>query len=129
MTIFEWCVLIGGVIGALSAAYAYVLSGRVAVKLELAAAREGHLEQEIQSMTAGSVGMGHRILALELKLSRLAEQGSSVQEGDGFAYTQAKQMFEQGADTETVASNCGFSSSEAKLMALVQKSLKQEPVI
>lgn len=85
------------------------------------------LEYKIGVATSGAAGMGNRIVALERKLHALQEKqdnhsGSGV---DQFAYSQALQMFEQGADVATVASNCGFSASEAQLMALVQQQLRK----
>ena len=69
--------------------------------------------------------MGNRIVALERKLQRLQEKQETIGGVDEFAYSQALQMFEQGADVATVASNCGFSASEAQLMALVQQQLRK----
>lgn len=84
-----------------------------------------HLEQQIGVATSGAVGMGNRIVALERKLHALQEKQENIGGADEFAYSQALQMFEQGADVATVASNCGFSASEAQLMALVQQQLRK----
>lgn len=94
---------------------------------QAAAAREQilQLEQKIGVATSGAVGMGNRIVALERKLQALQEKQENIGGVDEFAYNQALQMFEQGADVATVASNCGFSASEAQLMALVQKQLRK----
>lgn len=84
------------------------------------------LEHKIGVATSGAAGMGNRIVALERKLQALQEkQENSGSGADEFAYSQALQMFEQGADVATVASNCGFSASEAQLMALVQQQLRK----
>lgn len=82
-----------------------------------------HLEKQIAVATQGSIGLGQRLLALEAKLRSVQSKQDELSAGDTFAYGQAMQMFKQGADTATVASNCGFSSSEAELMALVQSQL------
>lgn len=94
---------------------------------QAAAARDQilQLEQKIGVATSGAVGMGNRIVALERKLQALQEKQENIGGVDEFAYNQALQMFEQGADVATVASNCGFSASEAQLMALVQKQLRK----
>lgn len=81
------------------------------------------LRKQIGVATQGAIGMGQRLLALESKLRALQVKQDEVIGGDNFAYSQAMQMFQQGADVSTVASNCGFSNSEAELMALVQKQL------
>ncbi len=94
---------------------------------QTAVAREKilQLEQKIGVATSGAVGMGNRIVALERKLHTLQEKQENIAGVDEFAYSQALQMFEQGADVATVASNCGFSASEAQLMALVQQQLRK----
>lgn len=100
---------------------------RVTSELKASRDRLASIERELNDLVRGAVGMGHRIVALEKRLQAVSSnkdgEHSSVEE---FAYSQAMQMFEQGADVATVASNCGFSSSEAQLMALVQKQLKSK---
>jgi|GEM_PF-1140663 len=91
---------------------------------EVAHQKQQYLEQQIGIATSGAIGMGHRIVALERKLQSLQDRQDNLSGTDTFAYSQALQMFEQGADVATVASNCGFSNSEAQLMALVQKQAK-----
>lgn len=81
------------------------------------------MEKQMAVVTRGGIGIGQRILTLEQKLRSLEAKQDDVNGGDNFAYSQAMQMFRQGADIATVASNCGFSNSEAELMALVQKQL------
>lgn len=83
------------------------------------------LHKQIAVTTQGGIGMGQRLLALENKLRELQAKQDEQVGGDSFAYSQAMQMFKQGADIATVASNCGFSNSEAELMALVQKQLSK----
>lgn len=94
---------------------------------QAAAAQERihQLEQKIGIATSGAIGMGNRIVALERKLQALQDKQEALGGVDEFAYSQALQMFEQGADVATVASNCGFSASEAQLMALVQQQLRK----
>lgn len=94
---------------------------------QAAAAQERihQLDQKIGVATSGAIGMGNRIVALESKLQTLQDKQEALGGVDEFAYSQALQMFEQGADVATVASNCGFSASEAQLMALVQQQLRK----
>lgn len=91
---------------------------------ESAHQKQQYLEQQIGVATSGAMGMGQRLVALERKLQALQDRQDNLTGADTFAYSQALQMFEQGADVATVASNCGFSNSEAQLMALVQKQAK-----
>lgn len=94
--------------------------------LQLTQSRQRALENDLRDALRGAVGMGHRIVALEKRLGEISStSGQEHSSVDEFAYTQAMQMLEQGADVSTVASNCGFSNSEAQLMALVQKQLKK----
>lgn len=79
------------------------------------------LEQQLGVVVKGAVGVGQRILAVEKKLQNLDANREDLQgASDGYAYTQAMRMFDQGADVEAVVSCCGLSSSEASLMALVR---------
>jgi len=83
-------------------------------------------QNQLNVAISGSMGMGQRILSLEKRLSALRSQEQSPKSSDGgdFAYSQAMQMLNQGADIDTVASHCGFSSLEAELLSLVKQ--KQE---
>lgn len=83
------------------------------------------MEKQMTLVTRGGIGIGQRLLTLEQKLRSLESKQEDANGGDHFAYNQAMQMFRQGADIATVASNCGFSNSEAELMALVQKQLAE----
>lgn len=83
------------------------------------------LEATLVTANEGAMGLGRRLVGLEQKLRNYATKQDEIGTGgDQFAYSQALQMFDQGADVATVASSCGFSNSEAQLMALVQKQLK-----
>ena len=106
---------------------AYSLWGQ-SKTLKLYEARVTRCDKEIKTLTVGALGMGQRILALEGKLNLLENDSSAATESVDYAYSQAKQMFAQGADSDTVASNCGFSSSEAELMALIHRRMEQEEV-
>lgn len=121
-----WIVAGSGLISVVCGAAALVLWRRLGALEESVAQKQQYLEQQIGIATSGAIGMGHRIVALERKLQSLQDrQDNLTGMADAFAYSQALQMFEQGADVATVASNCGFSSSEAQLMALVQKQTKK----
>lgn len=78
------------------------------------------LEKQVKLTTQGAAGLGQRILALESQLQQLQKQTDSVDASDGaVAYTQAMQLFEQGVDTDTIATSCGLSNAEASLMAML----------
>ena len=80
------------------------------------------MEKDLQLATSGAVGMGQRILALEDKVRRLSKVQQELGDAsDHYAYSQAMNLFDQGADIETVVSSCGISSSEAQLMSLIRK--------
>lgn len=80
------------------------------------------LEKQAKLAIHGAAGLGQRILALEEKLQQLQKQTEAVDASDGaVAYTQAMQLFEQGVDTDTVATSCGLSNAEANLMAMIHK--------
>lgn len=110
-------------IGCLIAAVLIYRSARVLV--DHTNAQFQQLQKQIATTTQGGIGMGQRLLSLENKLRSLQNKQEDISAGDTFTYGQAMQMFKQGADTATVASNCGLSNSEAELMALVQKQLSK----
>lgn len=112
--------LLLSVVGLAIAAMMYRKAQAVSAQRELQIVQ---LEKQIAVTTKGSIGLGQRLLALEQQLRTVLSKQEELQSGDTFAYGQAMQMLKQGADTATVASNCGFSNSEAELMALVQKQL------
>lgn len=122
-----WIVAASGVVNLVCLAVVAGLWRRMGRSQEAAIEKQQYLEQQIGVATSGAMGMGQRIVALERKLQALQDRQDNLSGTDTFAYSQALQMFEQGADVATVASNCGFSSSEAQLMALVQKQAKNSP--
>lgn len=86
------------------------------------------LEQQLAVVVKGAVGVGQRILAVEKKLQNLDANRDDLQgASEGYAYTQAMRMFDQGADVDAVVSCCGLSSSEASLMALVRSHQNPTP--
>lgn len=121
---FFWITVASGLVNLVCLVAVTALWRRLGRAEENALQKQQHLEQQIGIATSGAIGMGHRIVALERKLQALQDRQDNLTGTDNFAYSQALQMFEQGADVATVASNCGFSSSEAQLMALVQKQTK-----
>lgn len=81
-------------------------------------------KHNLSTATAGAIGMGQRIITLEKKLQTLHDAQVAVPDADGALYTQAMQLFDCGADVNTVMASCGISNSEASLMALIrQKTL------
>lgn len=84
------------------------------------------LEQRLAVATAGAVGMGRRVLALEEKLQSVRDAQENAG-GDSLMVAQAMRMFDQGANAAAVASSCGLSSSEAKLMAKIRQQLSHPP--
>jgi len=83
-------------------------------------------EQRLNTATAGAIGMGQRILVLEEKLQSLHDAAAHTPDSDSAAYTQAMQLFDCGADINTVMASCGISSSEASLMALMRQKTHQK---
>lgn len=103
------------------------LVGQARLRLDDALRRVQASEKQIKSLEAGAVGLGHRMVSMEQTLQELsADRDDMGQTGEQLAYTQAMQMFDQGADVDTVVSSCGLSHSEAQLMSLVRSHLKQK---
>jgi hypothetical protein len=80
------------------------------------------LEKQAKLSARGANGIGQRVVAVEKKLEVLKEKAEDVSDSEGaLAYTQAMQLFEQGVDTDTIATSCGLSSAEANLMATLHR--------
>lgn len=78
------------------------------------------LSKEVALLSSSTVGMGQRMIQLQVKLDELLDTQSEMNDSEAqFAYTQALRLLEQGADSNTVAANCGLSKSEIQLMQLV----------
>ncbi len=104
------------------------LYGKQRTLAEAVDQRIRNLEKQITTATAGSVGIGQRLMVLEQKLQALAaSQENQDLSSDRQSYTQAMQMLDQGADIDTVVASCGLSHSEAQLMALVRKQTAGKP--
>ncbi len=119
--IAEYNVLVfaGASIVALGAAYWGVHKCRVLQRsLE---AQLSRFEHRLQTATSGSIGMGQRIITLEGRLKVLLDAKELSPNSDSVSYTQAMQLFDCGADVDTVIANCDISSSEASLMALIRE--------
>ena len=78
------------------------------------------LESTLSVLSAGSVGMGQKMLSLEKKLSQLCKAQDEMKVSDlNFSYTQAQQLIAQGVDSDAIAANSGLSASEINLMQLL----------
>lgn len=104
------------------------LVGQARLRLDEALGRLHSFDKQLKALEAGAVGLGHRVVAMEQTLLELSEGREDMMghSGEQLAYTQAMQMFDQGADVDTVVSSCGLSNSEAQLMALVRSHLKHK---
>lgn len=84
------------------------------------------LECALKTSSDTAIGVGQRLLALETKFKKWADNGNAPSfTSEDLAFSQAIQLFDQGADIETVVNSCGLSSSEASLMAMVRNQLAQ----
>ncbi len=102
------------------------LVGQARLRVDEALRRLHGCEKQLKALEAGAVGLGHRLVVTEQALLELSAGQDDMMghSGEQLAYTQAMQMFDQGADVDTVVSSCGLSKSEAQLMALVRSHLK-----
>ncbi len=120
MTGLEWTILSSSLAGA-----AFVLALYVGLRtLNVQSRYQRRLddyEHALNTATSGAIGMGQRILLLEKQLRTLSAAQAATPESDSALYTQAMQLFDSGADENTVVANCGISSSEARLMALIRQ--------
>lgn len=79
------------------------------------------LETNVSVLTSGALGMGQKMLSLEVKYQRLNQALDEIRQSDiEFSYTQAQKLISQGVDDNAVAANSGLSSTEINLMRLLQ---------
>lgn len=110
---------------------AWVLLKMLALEAQIKTQRRDltELQSKLDVSLSGAVGMGKRVVNLEKHLRTLQrEKQQQNDSADTFSYGQALQMLEQGADVEAVASNCGFSNSEAQLMQLIQQHFNEKSI-
>lgn len=107
----------------------YLTWQNIALKMRLSRF-EKKLDQVIKSQTfvnESTMGLGQRLIALEGKVKKLKAGNDALTFGsDDFAFSQAVQLFDQGADVDTVVNSCGLSSSEASLMALIRSQMSSK---
>ncbi len=93
------------------------------------ACRIHELEKKLQILMSGSIGVGHRMIALEKKLRSLENKQHSLEKSDtDFSYARAQMLIEQGVDVKTVSANSGLSSSEIDLMRMLHEHSRQSDV-
>lgn len=83
-----------------------------------------HLAMELNSTSDSSIGVGKRLLKIEKKLNGLQQEKDDKDNGYS-PYTLATEMLSEGADVETVISDCGISRAEAELMQLMHKQMRR----
>ncbi|MFL0799826.1 MAG: DUF2802 domain-containing protein [Agarilytica sp.] len=80
------------------------------------------LQTNVSVLTSGALGMGQKMLSLEVKYQRLKDAQEEIKQSDlEFSYTQAQKLISQGMDDSGVAANSGLSSTEINLMRMLQQ--------
>ena len=78
------------------------------------------IESQMQMLTAGSLGVGKKIIDLEARFKQLKSEQKDYQNSDlDYSFTQAQKLIEQGVDRSAIAANSGLSTSEIQLMELL----------
>ena len=83
------------------------------------------LRAEIQAMSGSTIGMGKRIVDIEVKLDISLEKQRELEQRDPdeVAYSQAARLVEMGASVDDLVHSCGIGRPEAELMTLMHKEL------
>lgn len=83
------------------------------------------VNQELQAVGSGSMGVGRKLIILEKQLAELKHNQDEMVKNDPnrVSYTEATRLVELGADVEDLMNSCGISRPEAELVtALSQKN-------
>ncbi|MFD2229949.1 DUF2802 domain-containing protein [Alkalimarinus sediminis] len=83
------------------------------------------VNQELQAIGSGSMGVGRKLIMLEKQIAALKHNQDEMVKNDPnrVSYTEASRLVELGADVEDLMNSCGISRPEAELVtALSQKS-------
>ncbi len=81
------------------------------------------LQRDVRALTTAAVGMGERVMELERRQRRLAEEQKTVDLFDAAnqPYEQAIHLARHGADAAELVATCGLSTSEAELIAIMHR--------
>ena len=92
-------------------------------KMRKEAERMKKIQQDLRALVTASVGMGERMLEVERRNRRLANQQEHVDIYDAAnqPYEQAIRMVQNGAGTEELSTICGLSKTEADLINRIHK--------
>lgn len=84
--------------------------------------RTEKLEKQVALLSSSTVGMGNRLMALQIKLDTIAEKQEERSDSESqLAYARALRLLESGAEDSIIAANSGLSKSEIKLMQMVNR--------
>ena len=81
------------------------------------------LQEDIQALCAGAVGLDKRISGIEERSRRMKERQEQLELRDNGErlYNQAIRMVHKGADAEQLMSVCGLSKAEAELITMMHR--------
>ena len=80
------------------------------------------LNQELETVNSGAIGVGQTLINIEKKLNTAIAEQERLQAGAEYQpYGQAEVMAKQGVEAEQLAERFGLSESEAQLMSLLRQ--------
>lgn len=82
------------------------------------------LQNSVNALCSGAVGLGERLLKTEQKLKLASERQArmELQSGNEGAYNQAIRMVRSGAGLNDLVKSCGLTAGEAKLVAMMNRA-------
>lgn len=87
------------------------------------------LKTQLGVLRSGCVGMGQKMIELEIKFRSLQELQNEMKHSDlDYSYTQAEKLVAEGIDNDAIAINSGLSSSEIQLIRLMQTCRNSQDV-
>lgn len=99
------------------------LHQRMKVQQQAADARIALLENELRALTHASVGVGRKLIGVDLRLQENEKRTQELALSDPVkvSYNEAGRLLELGADVDDLVANCGLSRPEAELIAALHQ--------
>lgn len=87
-----------------------------------------NLEQQLDLLNKGTIGMGRRLMTTEKRLNQTMERQDSLEnkESEQLSFKQAAKLFERGLEMDNVIEKVGITRSEAKLVDMFQQKQMAE---
>src|SRR5690554_1222223 len=99
------------------------LRQRFVARQQAAETRIAGLEEELRALISVSVGVGRKLIGVDLRLQENEKRTQELALSDPVkvSYNEAGRLLELGADVDDLVANCGLSRPEAELIAALHQ--------